>query len=54
MPGMWSTIAMLTLYIIITIGLSMHFKRQNKLADQAKAEGREYILEKVPGFRYAP
>ena len=54
MPGMWSTISMLILYIIITISLSMHFKRQNKLADQAQAEGREYILEKVPGFRYAP
>lgn len=54
MPGMWSTIAMLILYIIITFSLSMHFKRQNKLADQAQAEGREYVLEKVPGFRYAP
>ena len=54
LPGMWSTIAMLMLHIIITLSLSFHFKRQNKLADQAQAEGREYVLEKVPGFRYAP
>ncbi|KAK5081065.1 hypothetical protein LTR70_009327 [Exophiala xenobiotica] len=54
MPGTWSTISMLMLYIIITISMSMHFKRQNRLADEAQAEGRQYILEKTPGFRYAP
>ncbi|KAK5091318.1 hypothetical protein LTS08_005084 [Lithohypha guttulata] len=54
LPGMWSTICMLILYICITLSLSMHFKRQNRLADEAQAAGREYILEKTPGFRYAP
>lgn len=54
LPGMWSTIAMLMLYIVITISLSMYFKRQNRLADEAEREGREYVLEKVRGFRYAP
>jgi len=54
LPGMWSTIALLLLHITITLTLSAHFKRQNRLADEAEAEGREYILEKVRGFRYAP
>lgn len=42
------------LYMIITFSLSMYFKKQNRLADVAQAEGREYVLEKTPGFRYAP
>lgn len=53
-PGMWSTIAMLVLYVCVTFCLSFHFKRQNRLADEAEARGEEYILEKAPGFRYAP
>ena len=45
---------MLFLYIAIVSTFTLHFKRQNRLADQAAAEGREYVLEKTPGFRYAP
>jgi hypothetical protein len=47
---MWATIAMQMLYSIVTISLSMYFKRQNKLADQ----GSRPALEGVEGFRYAP
>ncbi|ETN39961.1 uncharacterized protein HMPREF1541_06188 [Cyphellophora europaea CBS 101466] len=50
MPGMWSTIAMQMLYIVITLCHSMYLKRQNKLAD----EGKRPSLEDVEGFRYAP
>ncbi|KAF2010179.1 retrograde regulation protein 2 [Aaosphaeria arxii CBS 175.79] len=50
LPGMWATIAMQMLYSIITFAMSMHFKRQNKLAD----EGKRPTLEGVEGFRYAP
>jgi hypothetical protein len=49
LPGMWATVGMQFVYIIIVAGLSFHFKRQNRLADRA---GR--VLEKVEGFRYAP
>jgi hypothetical protein len=38
------------LYSIVTIRMSMYFKRQNKLAD----EGKLSALEGVEGFRYAP
>jgi hypothetical protein len=47
---MWSTIAMQILYCIATIALSMHLKRENRLAD----EGKRPALEGVEGFRYAP
>ncbi|KAF2631009.1 pantothenate transporter [Macroventuria anomochaeta] len=50
LPGMWATIAMQILYSIVTICMSMYFKRQNKLAD----EGKKPALEGVEGFRYAP
>jgi MFS family permease len=50
LPGMWSTIAMLMLYIIVTIAHSLYLRRQNKLAD----EGKKPSLEDVEGFRYAP
>lgn len=50
LPGMWSTIAMQMLYIILTICHSIYLKRQNKLAD----EGKRPALEDVEGFRYAP
>ncbi|KXS95068.1 hypothetical protein AC578_9576 [Pseudocercospora eumusae] len=49
LPGMWATIAMQFVYIIVTFSLSMYFKKQNKLAHQG---GK--ILEGVEGFRYAP
>lgn len=49
LPGMWATIAMQFVYILITFSLSMFFKKQNKLADQGSK-----ILEGVEGFRYAP
>lgn len=50
LPGMWSTIAMQMLYIIITVCYSMYLKRQNKAAN----EGKRGALEDVEGFRYAP
>ncbi|KAH7069168.1 retrograde regulation protein 2 [Paraphoma chrysanthemicola] len=50
LPGMWATISMQIVYSIVTICLSMYFKRQNKLADQ----GSRPALEEVEGFRYAP
>ncbi|KAL1605513.1 hypothetical protein SLS59_003315 [Nothophoma quercina] len=50
LPGMWATISMQILYSIVTICMSMYFKRQNKLAD----EGLRPALEGVEGFRYAP
>ncbi|KAJ9603253.1 hypothetical protein H2200_012031 [Cladophialophora chaetospira] len=50
LPGIWSTIAMLILHCIMTFGLSMYLKRQNRLAD----EGNRPALEGVEGFRYAP
>lgn len=50
LPGMWSTIAMQMLYIILTFSHSMYLKRQNKLAD----EGKRPALEDLEGFRYAP
>ncbi|OAF99295.1 MFS general substrate transporter [Paraphaeosphaeria sporulosa] len=49
LPGMWATIAMQILYSIVTICMSMYFKRQNRLADET---GK--TLEGVEGFRYAP
>lgn len=49
MPGMWSTIAMITVYAIATFSMSMYFKRENRLAD----EGKRPALEGVEGFRYA-
>lgn len=49
-PGMWSTIAMQILYIVMTLSHSAYLKRQNKLAD----EGKKPTLEDVEGFRYAP
>ena len=54
MPGMWSTVCVLMLHIVITLSLSWYFKIQNKLANEAEARGDEYVLEKTPGFRYAP
>ncbi|KAF2188408.1 retrograde regulation protein 2 [Zopfia rhizophila CBS 207.26] len=50
LPGMWATISMQMLYSLLTFGMSMHFKRQNRLAD----EGKRPYLEGVEGFRYAP
>ncbi|KAL5472872.1 hypothetical protein PMIN07_000293 [Paraphaeosphaeria minitans] len=49
-PGMWATIALQMLYSVVTICMSMHFKRMNRLAD----EGKRTSLEGVKGFRYAP
>jgi hypothetical protein len=49
-PGMWATIAMQILYSVVTICMSMHFRRMNRLAD----EGKKTMLEGVEGFRYAP
>ncbi|OAL54562.1 MFS general substrate transporter [Pyrenochaeta sp. DS3sAY3a] len=49
-PGMWATISMQFLYSIVTLCLSFHFKRLNRLAD----EGKRPALEGVEGFRYAP
>ncbi|KAJ8116432.1 hypothetical protein OPT61_g2132 [Boeremia exigua] len=49
LPGMWATISMQILYSVVTICMSMYFKRQNKLADET---GK--TLEGVEGFRYAP
>ena len=46
---MWATISMQVLYSIVTICMSMYFKRQNRLADET---GK--TLEGVEGFRYAP
>ncbi|KAF2018172.1 MFS general substrate transporter [Aaosphaeria arxii CBS 175.79] len=50
LPGMWATISMQILHIILTFCMSLYFKRQNKLAD----EGHRPALEGVEGFRYAP
>ena len=50
LPGMWTTIGLQIAYIISTFALSMHFKRENKLAD----EGKKPTLENVEGFRFAP
>ncbi|KAI8942847.1 hypothetical protein NX059_000887 [Plenodomus lindquistii] len=50
LPGMWATIAMQILYSLITLAMSWHLKRQNKLADA----GLKPALEGVEGFRYAP
>lgn len=47
--GMWTTISLQFLYIIITLCLMLFFKWQNRKAD---TQGK--ILEKVPGFRYVP
>ncbi|KAF2448213.1 hypothetical protein P171DRAFT_481301 [Karstenula rhodostoma CBS 690.94] len=49
LPGMWATIAMQILYSIVTICMSVYFKRQNRFADEM---GK--TLEGVEGFRYAP
>jgi hypothetical protein len=49
LPGMWATVAMQMVYMCIVAGLSFHFKRQNRKADQ---DGK--VLEGVEGFRYAP
>lgn len=51
LPGMWATIAMQFLYLFGTFAMSMHFKRQNRLADEGLIEDK---LEGMPGFRYAP
>lgn len=50
LPGMWSTIAMQMLFIGIVTGLTVYFKKKNRLAD----EGVLNELEKVEGFRYTP
>ncbi|KIX10367.1 uncharacterized protein Z518_01449 [Rhinocladiella mackenziei CBS 650.93] len=50
LPGMWATISLQILYSIVTLGLSMYLKHQNRLAD----EGKRPALENVEGFRYAP
>lgn len=47
---MWATIAMQLVYSVITLVMSMLFKKWNRLAD----EGRRPALEGVEGFRYAP
>ena len=47
---MWTTIALLLIYCCIVIGLSMHFKKLNRLADA----GERPALEGEEGFRYAP
>jgi hypothetical protein len=47
--GMWTTISLQLLYVVITLSLVMYFKRQNRKAD---LEGK--TLEGVPGFRYVP
>lgn len=49
LPGMWATIAMQLLHLILTFAMSWHFKRQNARADRG-----EVVLEGVEGFRYAP
>jgi len=48
-PGMWATIGMILLYIIVTFLMSMYLKRENRLADK----GKRPALEGVEGFRYA-
>ncbi|KAF2750122.1 MFS general substrate transporter [Sporormia fimetaria CBS 119925] len=50
LPGIWATIGMQFAYCVITLSLSMWFRRQNRLAD----EGKKAVLEGVEGFRYAP
>lgn len=50
LPGMWATIGMQILYIIMTLFMSVHLQRQNKRADR---DG-DVLLEGVEGFRYAP
>lgn len=50
LPGMWSTITMQILFIIIVACLTIYFKKKNRMADQ----GRLRELEKVEGFRYSP
>jgi len=49
-PGMWTTIGMQVMYIVMTFMLSQHLKRQNRLLE----EGKIAELEGVEGFRYAP
>lgn len=48
LPGMWVTIGLQMMHLVITFCLSMYFRRQNKKADGGA------VLEGVPGFRYAP
>ncbi|KAJ5960049.1 uncharacterized protein N7479_007199 [Penicillium vulpinum] len=50
LPGMWATIAMQMLYILVTLGFSFYLNRQNRLVE----EGKRDALEGVEGFRYAP
>lgn len=50
LPGMWTTIGLQVLFIVVTFSLSMYFRRMNQLAGQGKVRA----LEGVEGFRYAP
>jgi hypothetical protein len=36
MLGMWATIGMILLYIIVTFLMPMYFKRENRLADEGR------------------
>ena len=47
---MWATIGMQMVYIVLTLGMSFYFTKQNKRAD----EDDTVVLEGVEGFRYAP
>ncbi|KAF1984844.1 pantothenate transporter [Aulographum hederae CBS 113979] len=49
-PGMWTTLALQMLYIVVTFSMSMWMKRQNRRADN----DRSVVLEGVESFRYAP
>ncbi|CAG8961792.1 hypothetical protein HYFRA_00006335 [Hymenoscyphus fraxineus] len=48
-PGMWATIGMQFLYIVIMSYMSYFFTKENQLADEG-----EKILEGKEGYRYVP
>ncbi|KIW06442.1 uncharacterized protein PV09_02886 [Verruconis gallopava] len=50
LPGMWATISMQLLYIMLTITMSFFMRNQNRRADQDDS----IQLEGVKDFRYAP
>ncbi|KDQ28221.1 hypothetical protein PLEOSDRAFT_61618 [Pleurotus ostreatus PC15] len=51
-PGLWVTLGMQVLIVVLVGVMNLHFKRMNRLCDEGKLGGGRKVLEGQPGFRY--
>ncbi|KAF4563236.1 hypothetical protein EYR36_003675 [Pleurotus pulmonarius] len=53
-PGLWVTLGMQVLIVVLVGVMNLHFKRMNRLCDEGKLGGGRKVLEGQPGFRKKP